>query len=418
MATVPIYLNKDLPQLIGKRVLIVDDNATNRLILVRQTQAWGMLPHEFASPTEALGSIQRGEPFDLGILDMQMPGMDGMMLAEHIQRFRDAHTLPLILLTSLGLQDDVLLGQGRVARQRFASYLAKPLKPSQLYNALLTVIDARPVQVQTPVTALQFDAHLAGRIPLRILLAEDNAINQRVALRMLSRMGYHADVAGNGLEVLNALRRQKYDVVFMDVQMPEMDGFEATERIVAQWEAGQRPRIVAMTANVMQGDRERCLAAGMDDYIGKPIKVEELRTALERCTSVTVDASLAASAESVAEEPPTEDVLDAQTLAQFQEMLGAEETRELIERFLKDVPVALQEMRGKLEPGELSAIERAAHALKSSSALFGAKKFSGLCKELEMIASGRDSAGATRLLSLVESEYVVVAKALAAELAH
>src|SRR5204863_2889923 len=247
------YLDVTQPHLAGKRLLIVDDNETNRSILTVQTQSWGMLPYAYPSGQEALAQVQASVPFDVAILDMQMPEMDGLMLAEQIRHYRNAKALPLVMLTSLGRRDIDTQGV------EFAAFLHKPIKPSQLYNTLLAIFakqeQGRSVLTPTEASDGQFDALLAQRLPLRILLAEDNTVNQKLALRLLERMGYRADVAANGLEVLEALQRQRYDVILMDVQMPEMDGLEATRAIHEGWPADQRPRIVAMTANAMQGDR-------------------------------------------------------------------------------------------------------------------------------------------------------------------
>ncbi|RPI67704.1 MAG: response regulator, partial [Geobacteraceae bacterium] len=186
--------------------------------------------------------------------------------------------LPLILLSSLGGN------AGELQSGIFAASLVKPIRPSALFDSLVGIFDT---QVQTQALAAApksgLDAEMAARHPLRILLAEDNAVNQKLALRLLSQMGYRADVEANGLEAIQAVERQIYDVVLMDVQMPEMDGLEATRQICARWETGKRPHIVAMTANAMQGDREMCLEAGMDDYLSKPIRVNELVSALYRC---------------------------------------------------------------------------------------------------------------------------------------
>jgi len=258
----------------GKRVLIVDDNATNRRILMLQTQGWGMVPQAATSPFEALEWIRKGDPFDLAILDMQMPDMDGIALTSEIRKLRDAQTMPLIMLSSLGQRE---VGM----EDAYNAYLTKPVKASQLYNILIGIMgmEVAPTAEEKPL----FDAEMANKHPLRILLAEDNAINQKLALQLLKRMGYRADVAGNGLEAIEALRRQPYDVVLMDIQMPEMDGLEASCTICREWPREHRPRIVAMTANVMSEDREACSAAGMDGFIGKPIRVEELADALYLC---------------------------------------------------------------------------------------------------------------------------------------
>jgi CheY-like chemotaxis protein len=209
---------------------------------------------------------------------MQMPGMDGLALAVEIRKLRSSQELPLLLLTSLGQREFV----GEVG---ITMALTKPVKSSQLYNALLSVLAQSVGQAESSPTSEfpAFDAQMGQRLPLRILLAEDNAINQKLALYMLERLGYRADLAANGLEVLQALQRQRYDVVLMDVVMPEMDGLEATRAILRDWATGERPRIIAMTANAMREDRETCLAAGMDDYLSKPIHIEELVNALNRC---------------------------------------------------------------------------------------------------------------------------------------
>jgi PAS domain S-box-containing protein len=272
-----VYRRADQPSLTGKRVLIVDDNETNRRILTLQAQSWGMLPAVAASGLEALQRIDHGEYFDVAILDMHMPEMDGMTLAEEIRRQRDGQAVPLVMLTSIGHRDTAKRSV------EFAAFLTKPIKQSHLYNVLINVFENHVVKTQPATIPRQIDPRLAQRLPLRILLVEDNTVNQRVALRILERMGYRADLAANGLEVLQVLKRQAYDVVLMDVHMPEMDGLEATERICRQWPKPLRPRIIAMTANAMQGDREECLAAGMDDYISKPVRPEELQAALERC---------------------------------------------------------------------------------------------------------------------------------------
>jgi signal transduction histidine kinase/DNA-binding response OmpR family regulator len=270
------YLRGAVPQLSGKRLLVVDDNATNRRILTLQAQSWGMEVQAAASGAEALDWIRRGDAFDIAVLDMQMPGMDGVQLADAIRACRSAQELPCILLTSLGKR-----GEDRDS-SKFAVGLSKPIKASQLYDALIGIVDVSVTHPTSVPPRPKIDSRMAERLPLRLLLAEDNVVNQKVALLMLRRLGYRADVVGNGLEVLDALERQPYDLVLMDVQMPELDGLETTRRICRDWPPAQRPRIIAMTANAILGDRELCLDAGMDDYISKPVRIEELIRALER----------------------------------------------------------------------------------------------------------------------------------------
>ncbi|HEX5804366.1 MAG TPA: response regulator, partial [Azospira sp.] len=264
------------PALKGRRILVVDDNATNRRILALQSAKWGLVVKDSADPLQ-VPAMLAAEPFDLAILDMHMPGLDGAELAHAIRAA--GHTLPLVLFSSLGRRE--------VPGGLFAAVLAKPLRQSQLFDTLVGLLahEAAPQPAAAPPKS-KIDSRMAERHPLRILLAEDNVVNQKLALRLLSQMGYRADVASNGIEAVESVARQRYDVVLMDVQMPEMDGLEATRRIIANGQPGAiRPRIVAMTANAMAGDRDECLAAGMDDYVTKPIRVEALVDALMQATA-------------------------------------------------------------------------------------------------------------------------------------
>ena len=256
----------------GRRILVVDDNATNRRILALQTAKWGMVVQDTEAPAQVLEML-KAAAFDAAIIDMHMPGMDGAALAQAIRAA--GHTLPLVLFTSLGRKEG--------ADALFAATLAKPLRQSALHDTLMGLLagdKAAAASTRTAPDKPKLDAGMAARHPLRILLAEDNVVNQKLAMRLLSQMGYRADLASNGIEAIESVARQPYDVVLMDVQMPEMDGLEASRRITAQCQPHERPRIVAMTANAMQGDREACLAAGMDDYVTKPIRVDALVAAL------------------------------------------------------------------------------------------------------------------------------------------
>ena len=263
-------------ELRGKRVLVVDDSQTNRRILTMQASKWGMLVRDTGSPAEALQWLENGEAFDVAIIDMHMPGMDGVALARRASRL--VPELPLVLFSSLGRRE------ASDAEGLFSAYLSKPLHQSQLFDTLAGLLarDAQPSAAKPERPAL--DPHLAVRHPLRILVAEDNVVNQKLALRILQQMGYRADLASNGVEVIESVERQTYDVVLMDVQMPEMDGLDASRVLNSRW-ASARPRIVAMTANAMQGDRDACLAAGMDDYLTKPIRVHHLVDALMRVSA-------------------------------------------------------------------------------------------------------------------------------------
>ncbi|UCC62539.1 MAG: response regulator, partial [Anaerolineae bacterium] len=413
------------PDLRGQRVLIVDDNATNRRILTLQTEAWGMLPRSAASAVEALSWVRQGDAFDVALLDMQMPEMDGLTLAAALQRERDAipgsnAPLPVVMLTS---------GQwgGPAEGVNVTAFLTKPIKPSQLYDVLVQIFAEEPQAVPKRDAAREprFDARMGQRLPLRILVAEDNVINQQVALSFLERLGYRADVAANGLEVLSSLRRQPYDVVLMDVQMPEMDGLEATRRIrqlsPSELAAKAQPRIIAMTANALREDCEICLAAGMDDYMSKPVQVEELVGALNKCRPRRPKAPRKPpeTIEPPALEAPVKaaspEALDPRALGRLRATLGKQADRmlpQLIERFYLDADRLLGQARQALEQGQADDLRRAAHTLKSTSATFGAMALSAIARELEHLARDGTLEGAARQIARAEAEFARARTAL------
>jgi len=273
---VPPRVERSLVALAGKRVLVVDDNATNRRILEHQLELWGLVAVSTELPVEAIAWVQRGDVFDLAILDFHMPLMDGVELARALRALRDESTLPLMILTSIGALTPAKTGPP------LAAVLTKPVKHSALFDAIIGVFASTttpvPSRTITPPEAVPTPAH-----PLRILVAEDNSTNQKVARAMLARLGYQIDLAANGREAIDAVARGRYDVVFMDVMMPELDGLDATRAILAAHpDPKSRPRIIGMTANAMDEDRKACLAAGMDDYLAKPVTLEKLRESLDR----------------------------------------------------------------------------------------------------------------------------------------
>ncbi|MEZ4637463.1 MAG: response regulator [Caldilineaceae bacterium] len=266
----------------GKRVLIVDDNETNRRIFVHQTEQWGMQSTAVASAKEALDWLRSGHVVDVALLDMQMPEIDGLSLAEHIHASNVTKDLPLILFSSVGRND--------ADRDRFDKHfsvcLNKPVRQTRLYEHLQTIFSSPHIAKSSADETTMGDQLLAEVLPRRILLAEDNPVNQKVAVRMLERLGYRVDIAANGIEVLDGLQRQRYDVILMDVEMPELDGIEAAEHIRALENRVEQPYIIAMTAGAMQGDRDRCLDAGMDDYLSKPVRKEDIVHALRRSSRI------------------------------------------------------------------------------------------------------------------------------------
>jgi PAS domain S-box-containing protein len=262
--------------LAGLRILIVDDNATSRRILGALATRWGMAPQGAESGAEALGWLESGRQFDVAIVDMQMPVMDGAALARAIRRLGLPAPLPILLLCHAGQREQL------TNPDMFAECLAKPAKPSQVLDVLLRLFQERSMAAARSAVP-SAPRMIATRQAERVLVAEDNRVNLKVALLMLKKLGFEPDVVGDGIEVIEAVRRQHYDIILMDVQMPGMDGLEATRRIRAG--AAGRPDpvwIIAVTANAMEGDRETCMAAGMNDYVTKPINILELEWALVR----------------------------------------------------------------------------------------------------------------------------------------
>ncbi len=280
----PSYLVKQQSHLQGKHILIVKNESATRDVLGQWISEWGMIPHMMASGQETLKELHEGRAFDAILLDVATEDMDGMKIAQAIRSCAAGRHLPIVLMV-------FTRGWAEVAQTsdvRFTSTLIKPVKLPHLYNAIATPFrkpTTKPLNLPKRRPHTMIDTHLGEANPLRILLAEDNAMNQKVALRLLERMGYQADVAANGLEAINAIKHQHYDVILMDVQMPEMDGIEATQRIRETITNEDQPHIIAMTAHAMEGDREWCLSAGMNDYVSKPVQVRELMEALKKAGS-------------------------------------------------------------------------------------------------------------------------------------
>ena len=273
-----LVVKGNIPELKNCKVLIVDDNQTNRHILKLQFDNRGMLPTTISSPLEALRLVESGETFDLGILDMQMPEMDGVQLGYKLKALANGKGMSLIMLSSLG---KIFSAPTDI----FSAEISKPIRFSELFELVRNTISVKKKKTDK-VFDLFVNKNLAEKLPLQILLAEDNLINQKLIIQLLNRMGYFPDTTMNGAEAVMMLEKKQYDILFMDIQMPVMDGLEATRTIVSTWEKNTRPHIIAMTANVMDGDREKCLEAGMDDYLSKPIKFNEVEEALMKWGSV------------------------------------------------------------------------------------------------------------------------------------
>ncbi|MEO0472284.1 MAG: response regulator, partial [Bacteroidota bacterium] len=259
----------------GKKILIVDDYPTNRRILIDCLTNWGMEPLAFASGPAALAALEVEKPA-IAILDMQMPDMDGIQLGRAIHQMPQHAKLPLIMLSSIGHRP-------RHEDVQFFAYMNKPTRFSHLFQVLVNAFSVEKMVLNKEEKNLVFDGKINEQKDLRILVAEDNLVNQKVVKRMLQKLGYNADIAANGKEAIHSLHRQPYDLVLMDMQMPEMDGITATRQIRQQFAPNYQPYIVALTANALEGDRERCIEAGMNDYMSKPIRINELKETLNNC---------------------------------------------------------------------------------------------------------------------------------------
>ncbi|MDP9486708.1 MAG: response regulator, partial [Actinomycetota bacterium] len=404
------------------RVLIVDDNETNRRILREQTLSWGMRSGEAEDGVAALRELRtaarEGAPYDVAILDMQMPGMDGIELARRINADPAVSSTHLVLCTSIGRR-----GDGEAARQaEIEAYLTKPVRQSELYDAIATLmgIPAGGRAARAPLVTP--NAPRERQTGARLLLAEDNPVNQEVAAKMLERLGYRVDVAADGLEALEALARNRYAAVLMDVQMPEMDGYEATAEIRRREASGRRTPIIAMTANAMEGDRQKALQAGMDDYLAKPVRQEELAEALDhwvarRATKVAPGGVLAKEGVAEREANGEDGPLDQEVLAGLRELGDAGLLSKLAGIFLDDVPSRLADLREAIEGGDARGVERAAHTLKGGSANMGAKGMAATCSELQKVGASGDLSRASGLLGTLEEEFGRVRPALEAEAA-
>ncbi|WP_414550365.1 PAS domain S-box protein [Anabaena sp. CCY 0017] len=425
---IPAHANLDeycisLTQLMEKRLLIVDENPSNRKIISLQAEAWKMQTYTANSSREALAALSQGERFDIAVLDMQISDMDWLSLINHIHEQRGYEHLPLVILTSRNQESN----SQEFSDLPFATFLTKPIKQSQLYNVLTSVLSDQPIKARlfkhhTP----EPDLRMAEQNPLQILLAEDTAVNQKVALLMLQKIGYRADVAVNGVEVLQALQRGSYDVILMDVQMPEMDGLEATRRICQQYPNSSRPRIIAMTANAIQGDREICLAAGMDDYISKPVQIQDLALALSKCqgrnscefTSTKPIFSHISGEAQVLTFKREKIIIDPKILNSLRDMMSGDEAafKQLLNCYLGEAPKFINNIKASNISKDAETLWKAAHTLKSSSASVGATTLAQICKQLEAKGRSSDLAGSAEICSQLYQEYDLVNTALQIEL--
>ncbi len=416
-ATAPPTWQSAQPQLAGKRLLAVEDNATNRRIITHRAQQWGLVVETAANSRDALRIFAQTSPlshpmgegqgeghhqaFDAVILDLQLPDLDGFALAQEIRNQPSGRYLPLLLLSSVRLRGD----DSRPLRANISVFVYKPIRPAQLLDALCRAMNIQLQREKKAPSAPSLDTTLALRLPLRLLLADDNPINQKVGISVLTKLGYRADMANNGLEVLKALEQKAYDILFLDVQMPEMDGLEAARQICQRWPADKRPRIIAMTGNALMGDREKCLQAGMDDYISKPVRIAELQAALERWAPARRRKSDTAFFSRL-RPMPADQLLDQAIIAELREMPpsdGVSMLRELVDLFLENAPDRIAQISQSItDPAKLAFH---AHALKSMSLNLGAKRIVELSQKLEELGRAGNVSEAPALLKDLEAAF-------------
>ena len=394
----------------GLHVLVVDDNETSRLLVTTLLRSWGCREAEAEDGETALRLLHDGargsDPFQIAVIDLHMPGMDGEELGRRIKANLEINDTRLVLMSSLGQRGDAV----RMEQAGFAGYLTKPLRQAPLREVLSMVMGRKASAEGTkqPIITRHTVAESARR-NVRILLAEDNATNQKVAQAILKKLGYRADIAANGFEVIEALSRIPYDLVLMDCQMPEMDGFEATRRIrdTASGVLNHRVPIIAMTANAMQGDRERCINAGMDDYLSKPVQRQELAEALQRWVSS------ARQDDDRPKTPPKEaapSLSDHNGIFHESEMLerlmnDRELARMVLAGFLEDAPVQIRKLKDSLGSGDAAGAQLQAHTIKGAAANLGAPALHQVALELETMGKAGRLEETLEVMPRLETEF-------------
>ncbi len=390
----------NLLQLRDRHLLVVDDNPVHRRLLVLQGESWGMVVTALGSPEEAIAWVKGGNLCDLLVVSCQQSTMSDVTLMAKLRSLVDPG-LPGVLLRPT---EQVLGGTPDSNYFEGISVLMKPVKQSHLYDALVGLLmHDRTRRRPSQVFSLSADRQMGQHHPLRILLADDNRLNQKVATQLLRRLGYEADVVDHGRAVLEALEQQVYDVVLLDMQMPELDGFAVTQAVLKRWPHG-RPRLIAMTANALVQDREACLAAGLDDYISKPLQISALVAALNRC-GVGLAPPVAAPA------LPGEGSIDPALLAELRE-LGEDFVQGAIAEYLAEAPTLLEAMQKAIADQDAAALQQAAHTLKSTSRLVGAIALSHHCQALETCARTGQFAEAETHWPAAQQEYAQVVVAL------
>jgi CheY-like chemotaxis protein/HPt (histidine-containing phosphotransfer) domain-containing protein len=388
----------------GVRILVADDNETNRLVLKAMLNSWGCRFQEAADGVQALEMLKQGraegDPFRIALLDMQMPDMDGKTLGQKIKANAELEDTLLVMLTSMGRRGEAT----QLQKIGFAAYLTKPIKNTQLHDCLATILGAPPPDRERDSRSIITRHSLKDdkKRRTRILVVEDNMVNQKVAIRILQKLGYRADAVADGEEAIKALKTIPYDLVLMDVQMPQMNGFVATRIIRNPETSGLRHDIpiIAMTAHALKGDRERCLEAGMDDYVSKPVTAEALREALEKYLAGDQPTRSPAPDAGPVETTPVE-------IDRIQEITDGdpEFEQELIESFLSDTRQRLAELESAVQQKSREEVKRHTHTIKGSSANAGARGLQEIARQMELVDAADTPGMALELLGDLKAEF-------------
>jgi signal transduction histidine kinase/DNA-binding response OmpR family regulator len=412
-------------RLVGLKVCGVDDHPTNRHLLMQYFQDWHMNGSMAATPTEALNlmrhAAQQGKPFDLAILDMEMPEIDGLELAHTIKADPTIASVRLVLLTSLGRRGDAKAAQDA----GFIGYLTKPIRKGQLQACLETVMGFEPqdtIAVPRPFITAHHLQELRRQKAARILIADDHHVNQQLVVMLVERLGHRADVVANGQEAIEALSRIPYDAILMDCHMPEIDGYEAT-RVIRKSEGQTRHTpIIAMTANAIQGDREKCLKAGMDDYLSKPLRPEELARMLAHWLRQAVERQVPGTPTLAHQSPPSPDVLveraqplqaiNLSTLEQWEEIGGKEFVVKMVQKFMEDATDCVTAIEHAVDNQEAIQLTETAHGLKGICRNMGADILAQVAYELEQASAGKLDRDVHAFLGRIHQEFQRVQAAL------
>ena len=391
-------------QLAELKVLILEDNATIRNLLFEQCRRWGMQPQAVENSAQAMELFRKGMTFDLALVDATLPGINGATVAAEMQKFPGATMMPVVFLTAVGKKS----GDADEARVMFAHTIHKPVKPAQLCTILERALLSPRIPSGQAVPA-QTEESLASRLPLRVLVVDDNAINQKVAMRILQQIGYQPAVAGNGREALSAIEQEPFDLVFMDVMMPEMDGLEATRQIRKRQMSGEQENfqsriiICAMTAHAMAGDREKCLAAGMDDYLAKPVRPKDVRDMIEKWGGkIAMDSGAlreAAKPDAAADAPVD--------MVRFNDLTDGnlDNSRELVEMYFTQTQKQFVQLREAIRDGKADAVRRLAHSCAGASATLGMTRLVPILRQLEKLGASGTLTGVEPMCENAAAEF-------------